>query len=84
MDFLKAKCVQCLELREVCQCTPHKVCKCGMEMWFVWTKTGKRMPVKADGTTHFADCPHAMTYRRQVKARARRETKTRANRIGTN
>lgn len=33
----------------------------------VWTRTphGKRMPVDADGKSHFATCPQADTWRRR-------------------
>ena len=39
--------------------------KCARMLYFVTTKTGKRMPVTDDGISHFVDCPHADSFRRK-------------------
>ena len=38
--------------------------RCGVQIWFVRTKAGKLMPYCFDGTSHFANCPHAAEFRR--------------------
>lgn len=44
-------------------------CKgCGEKIWWVFTKNGKRSPIRADGVSHFADCPKAGTFRRKKNA----------------
>ncbi len=38
--------------------------KCGKEILFLETKTGKQMPVTCGLISHFADCPHAQDFRK--------------------
>jgi len=40
---------------------------CGQQIWWVRTKSGKRMPVTAAGLCHFADCPAAQAFRSKPK-----------------
>lgn len=41
-------------------------CKaCNVKLWFVRTKAGKILPLRYDGTSHFADCPKADQFRRK-------------------
>jgi hypothetical protein len=43
------------------------VCKrCGKEILFLTTKTGKIMPVTCGLISHFADCPNANDFRKTV------------------
>lgn len=37
---------------------------CGAPVYWVTTRRGKKMPVNADGTSHFASCPQAGKWRR--------------------
>jgi len=45
----------------------HKCKGCGTTIIWVKTNTGKMMPVDTDGTSHFATCPKADDFRRDVK-----------------
>jgi hypothetical protein len=38
---------------------------CGAEVLWVLTKHGKRAPINRDGTSHFANCPQADSWRRK-------------------
>jgi hypothetical protein len=38
---------------------------CGAEVLWVETKRGKRAPLNADGTSHFANCPQADQWRKR-------------------
>lgn len=41
-------------------------CKgCGEEIYWIKTKTGNNMPLNPDGSSHFASCPKADTFRRK-------------------
>lgn len=45
--------------------TAQKSCRsCGAPMFWVKTRTGRSMPVNADGTSHFASCPEAGSWRK--------------------
>jgi hypothetical protein len=37
---------------------------CGATVYWIVTKNGKKMPVEADGVSHFARCPQAEAWRR--------------------
>lgn len=37
---------------------------CGAAIMWVETKRGKRAPINPDGTSHFASCPQADSWRR--------------------
>jgi len=37
---------------------------CGAPIFWVTTKTGKKMPVTPAGISHFADCPNAAQHRK--------------------
>jgi hypothetical protein len=40
-------------------------CKgCGMVIWWIKTRAGKRAPYTEQATNHFADCPQAARYRK--------------------
>lgn len=40
-------------------------CKgCGVEIWWIKTRAGRRAPYTQDGLNHFADCPQAERFRR--------------------
>ena len=41
-----------------------KCSSCGVAIWWVVTKVGKRSPISADGLSHFSDCPHAKLHRK--------------------
>lgn len=42
------------------------ICRsCGAPIWWIRTKAGKRAPVDADGTNHFATCPQADQWRKR-------------------
>ena len=43
---------------------PGKCRSCREEVWWVWSKRGKRSPLNADGTSHFATCPDAARWRK--------------------
>ena len=43
---------------------PSKCRSCGATIFWVETKNGKKMPINADGVSHFATCPQAETWRR--------------------
>jgi hypothetical protein len=44
---------------------PRGTCSgCAAAIAWISTATGKRMPVDADGTSHFATCPKAAHFRR--------------------
>jgi hypothetical protein len=45
--------------------TPARSCRsCGADIWWIVTAAGKKMPVDADGTSHFATCPNAAQHRK--------------------
>lgn len=45
--------------------TPARVCRsCPGVIYWIVTGAGKRMPVNADGVSHFATCPAAAQHRR--------------------
>lgn len=45
--------------------TPEASCRgCGAAIFWIVTAKGKRMPVRPDGRSHFADCPAASRFRR--------------------
>lgn len=45
--------------------TPKKSClSCGAAIWWIVTERGKKMPLDADGTSHFATCPNAASHRK--------------------
>ena len=47
------------------QGTPPARCRgCLQPIYWIITKTGKRMPVDPDGTSHFATCPKAKEFRK--------------------
>ncbi len=45
--------------------TPSACRGCGADVYWIITKTGKRMPVNGDGTSHFSSCPMAGAFRRK-------------------
>jgi hypothetical protein len=40
--------------------------RCGQQIAFVVTETGKKMPVNPDGTPHWMNCPGAKAFKRQL------------------
>lgn len=44
---------------------PDRCKKCGAKMYWILTKAGKASPLNVEGVSHFADCPHAPTFRRK-------------------
>lgn len=45
---------------------PAKCKDCGAEIrWITNRKTGKNMPINAEGVSHFADCPGADRFRKK-------------------
>jgi Zn-finger protein len=45
--------------------TPKRACKsCLAPIYWIETQAGKRMPVNANGVSHFADCPNAASHRK--------------------
>lgn len=52
-------------LFEIPQGAPPARCRgCLQPIYWIITKAGKRMPVDPDGTSHFATCPKAASFRR--------------------
>jgi hypothetical protein len=50
---------------EIPEGTKPSICRgCGSEIFWIVTKNGKRMPVNADGTSHFSSCPDADKFRK--------------------
>jgi len=48
--------------------TPEGTCRgCGAKLYWIVTQAGKRMPVDPDGTSHFATCPKADSFRGKGK-----------------
>lgn len=48
--------------------TPPAKCRgCAQTVFWVMTEAGKKMPVDADGQSHFATCPQAQKFRREPK-----------------
>lgn len=48
--------------------TPERTCSepsCRAPIFWIVTAAGKRMPVNADGTSHFATCPKAKEFRKR-------------------
>lgn len=41
---------------------------CGAEIYWIRTIKGKLMPVDPDGTSHFATCPKAKSFRKPKEA----------------
>jgi len=45
--------------------TPQRACRsCTRPIYWIETRTGKRMPVDPDGTSHFATCEHGDQWRK--------------------
>jgi hypothetical protein len=44
---------------------PGECRSCGRAIWWAKTKTGKNIPLTADATAHFKDCPNAEEHRRK-------------------
>jgi hypothetical protein len=56
-------------LSEIPAGTEPKACRgCGAQIYWIITPNGKDMPVNADGISHFATCPDAAKFRKQLKA----------------
>lgn len=54
-------------LFEIPKGTPPASCRgCKASVYWIVTKAGKRMPVDADGTCHFATCPMAGKFRKKT------------------
>lgn len=52
--------------------TPKKSCMtCGKIVFWVVMPSGKKMPVNEDGTSHFADCKDAATFRGKTREEIR-------------
>jgi hypothetical protein len=48
---------------------PTSKCRgCQATIYWVKTLNGKRMPVNADGTSHFSNCPKANEFRKSNSA----------------
>lgn len=60
------------EIREL-RPTTGSCRSCGATVRWVETKAGKKMPVDADGTSHFATCPDSNEWRRSRKPDAEKE-----------
>ncbi len=41
--------------------------KCGQQIAFIVTETGKKMPVNPDGTPHWTNCPGAKEFKRRAR-----------------
>jgi hypothetical protein len=53
-------------LFEIPKDTPAALCAgCKATIYWIVTLKGKKMPVNPDGTSHFATCPQAATFRRR-------------------
>lgn len=53
--------------------TRHSFCKgCSLDIYWIETVKGKKMPVDPDGTSHFATCPQADQFRTHGKPRSDR------------
>ena len=50
-----------VELRE----PPARCRSCNAEIAWATTPAGRRMPLNRDGTSHFANCPEADTWRKR-------------------
>lgn len=44
---------------------PSACRSCGASVMWVLTKRGKRAPLNPDGTSHFATCPQAASWRKK-------------------
>lgn len=42
---------------------PQSCLSCGSRIFWILTKTRKKMPCDPDGTSHFATCPNAAKHR---------------------
>jgi hypothetical protein len=52
---------------EIPKGTRSSMCKgCRKTIFWIPTSTGKMMPVDSDGISHFATCPKARQFRREV------------------
>lgn len=55
---------------EIAPGTPQRECRsCKAPVFWILTALGKRMPVNADGTSHFSNCPNADAHRKPKPAR---------------
>lgn len=52
---------------------PKSCLGCGARVYFIETKSGKRMPVDEDGTSHFATCSASSKFRGKTRAELREQ-----------